>query len=282
MYKIGLSTTASRNTEELFSSCAKAGVEVVEISRPKGEVDALDYNELKSLSDKYGVKIWSFHLPFWPFSEIDISREDLAEKSIEYLCNIIDKATGIGIDKFVIHASGEPIEDEDRKGRMECAKKSLDTLAQYAKERGAIICVEDLPRSCLGRSISDICELISANDDLRVCFDTNHLLYEDNVDFVRALGDKIVTLHVSDFDMVNERHWLPGEGKNDWKSILGALKEVGYKGPWLYEIDFATPKTIIRERDLTAEDFVRNATELFEGKDFTIFSTPKPNLGYWE
>ena len=102
------------------------------------------------------------------------------------------------------------------------------------------------------------------------------------MDFVKALGNKIVTLHVSDFDMVNERHWRPGEGKNDWKSILGALKEVGYAGPWLYEMDFGFPKTIIRERELTPEDLVRNATELFEGKEFTIFSTPKPNLGYWE
>lgn len=282
MYRIGLSTTASANTEELFKACANAGVEVVEISRPKTEVDALDYDSLKSISEKYGVEIWSFHLPFYPFSEIDISKPEMAKESVEYLCNIIDKATGIGIDKFVIHASGEPIGDEERKTRMECAKKSLDTLAKYAKARGAVICVEDLPRSCLGRSISDMKELLSANEDLRACFDTNHLLYDDNIELVKAIGDKIVTLHVSDFDMVNERHWIPGEGKNDWQGILSALKEVGYNGPWLYEMGFELPKTIIRERELTPSDLVRNAHELFEGKEITIFSKPKENLGYWE
>lgn len=282
MYKIGLSTTASDKTEELFEACANAGVEVVEISRPKTEVDALDYDSLKSISEKYGVEIWSFHLPFYPFSEIDISKPEMAKESVEYLCNIIDKATGIGIDKFVIHASGEPIADEERKTRMECAKKSLDTLAKFAKERGAVICVEDLPRSCLGRNISDMQELLSANEDLRACFDTNHLLYDDNIELVKAIGDKIVTLHVSDFDMVNERHWLPGEGKNDWQGILAALKEVGYNGPWLYEMGFELPKTIIRERKLTPSDLVRNAHELFENKEITIFSTPKENLGYWE
>ena len=282
MYKIGLSTTASANTEELFKACADAGVDVVEISRPKAEVDSLDYDNLKAISEEYGVKIWSFHLPFYPFSEIDISKPEMAKESVEYLCSIIDKATGIGIDKFVIHASGEPIGDEERKTRMECAKNSLDILVKFAKERGAVICVEDLPRSCLGRSISDMKELLSANEDLRACFDTNHLLYDDNIELVKAIGDKIVTLHVSDFDMVNERHWLPGEGKNDWQGILSALKEVGYNGPWLYEMGFELPKTIIRERKLTPSDLVRNAHELFEGKEITIFSKPKENLGYWE
>lgn len=282
MYKIGLSTTASKHTPGFFKACREAGVEVIEISRGKDEIDALDYDALKELSCEYGLKIWSFHLPFYPFEQIDISKASLSDDSVKYLCNIIDKATKIGIDKFIIHASGEPIEDGERKARMECAKKSLDTLAKYAKQRGATICVEDLPRTCLGRSISDIKELISANDDLRVCFDINHLLYEDNVDFIKELGDKIVTLHVSDYDMVNERHWLPGEGKNDWQAILAELKKVGYNGPWLYEIGFECPKTIIRERALAPQDFVRNANELFENKRITILSSPKENLGYWE
>lgn len=282
MYKIGLSTTASSNSEELFRACRDAGVAVVEISRPKAEVDALDYAELKRISDKYGVKIWSFHLPFYPFDEIDISKPSLAEGSVKYLCNIIDKATSIGIDKFIIHASGESIGDDERKERMECAKKSLFALAEYAMARGAVICVEDLPRTCLGRSIDDIKELLDAHTALRVCFDTNHLLYEDNIKFIRELGDKIVTLHVSDYDMINERHWLPGEGKNDWKGILEALSDIGYNGPWLYEMDFVLPKTIIRERELNPSDLVRNATELFEGAPISVISTPKPNLGFWE
>ncbi len=282
MYKIGLSTTASKHTDEFFKACSDAGIEVVEISREKNEIDVLDYKELKELCEKYGLKIWSFHLPFCPFEKIDISMPAIAEASVKYLCDIIDKATKIGVDKFIIHASGEPIEESERKTRMECAKKSLDALAKYAKQRGAVICVEDLPRTCLGRDSSDVKELISANDDLRVCLDTNHMLYEDNVNFIKELGDKIITLHVSDYDGVNERHWLPGEGKNDWQAILAELKRIGYNGPWLYEINFACPNTIIRGRALTPEDFVRNARELFEGKQITIFSKPKENLGFWE
>ena len=55
-------------------------------------------------------------------------------------------------------------------------------------------------------------ELISADDRLRVCFDTNHLLKESIIDFIYNVGDKIITTHVSDYARENERHWLPGEG----------------------------------------------------------------------
>ena len=281
MYKIGLST-ATLVSEELFKAYRDAGIECIELSRSLDETNEYDYAKIKEWSEKYGVELYSFHLPFWPFDALDISKESLAQKTIEYLYTLIDKATAIGIDKFIIHASGEPIDECERKERMECAKKSLFTLAEYARERGAVICVEDLPRSCLGRDINDIKELCSAHEALRVCFDTNHLLKDDNVEFIYALADKIITLHVSDYDRVNERHWLPGEGVNDWKAIIKALLDIGYEGAWLYEIDYNCPKTIIRPRDLSESDFVRNAQELFEGKPITIFSTPKENIGFWE
>ena len=83
-------------------------------------------------------------------------------------------------------------------------------------------------------------------------------------------GDKIVTVHVSDYDFINERHWLPGEGKADFYAMLAALDEVGYKGPWLYEIGLETPKSIERERELALSDFVKNANEIFEGVPLTV------------
>jgi hypothetical protein len=100
--------------------------------------------------------------------------------------------------------------------------------------------------------------------------------------FLRELADKIVTVHVSDYDFINERHWLPGEGKVDWQEVIAILTEIGYDGPWLYEMGLVCPKTILRDRDLRYTDLMRNARELFTGQTPTIFSRPKPNLGWWE
>ncbi len=282
MYKIGLSTTGSKESRELFEAYKEAGVSYIEISTSYNEMNKMNFNEVKKWADEAGIEIWSLHLPFWPFDTIDISKKELAEWSVSYLSQLIKRASNAGIKRFVIHASGEPIDEGERKERMECAKNSLFALAEVATSVGGTILVEDLPRTCLGRSASDIIELLSAHKNLRACFDTNHLLAEDNIEFIKKVGSKIESLHVSDYDMVNERHWMCGEGKNDWQGILRELRSVGYNGPWLYEIDPKCPKTIIRERDITPADLVRNAKEVFENKEFTLFSTPKENLGYWE
>lgn len=283
MFKIGLSSCGKIACEELFEAYRDNGIKAMEISRSSiAGCEELNFELYRSLADEYGVELWSFHLPFCPFQYIDISSPELAERSVIYLKGVMKKARDIGIKLFVIHASGEPISDTERPERMKIAKKSLAELAECATSLGATLAVEDLPRSCLGNTIADMQELISAHPDLKICFDTNHLLTEDAVDFIDTLGDKIVTTHISDYDFVNERHWLPGEGKLNWQAILEALKRANYNGPWLYEIDFECPNTIIRERPLTCEDFAKNAREVFENKPITIISKPKPNLGYWD
>ena len=281
MYKIGLSTCSSRITEETFSGYSSAGLEFMEISDNIEGYARLNYSELSALSEKYGVKIWSMHLPFGPFTVLDLSNPALAEHTVEYYAELIKKGAEIGVDKFVLHPSGEPIKEEERRLRMETAKASLGALAKIAAKHGAVICVENLPRTCLGKNSEEIAELVSAHPALRVCFDTNHLLSEDPAEFVRKIGDKIATIHVSDYDFVNERHWLPGEGKIDWQAILAALREINYSGVWMYEIELRCPKTILRDRAFVYEDFSKNAKELFAGEKPTVFSSPKPNLGWW-
>ncbi len=280
MYSIGVSTPCPID-EEMFKKYNEAGITHMEVSVDKWNSEKLDYDKLLMWSKKYNVELYSFHLPFWPFTEIDISHEKLAKPSVEYLSEYIKKASKIGINKFIIHPSGEPIDECDRAKRLEISKQSLHTLAELAKEYGAVICVENLPRTCLGRDSSDILELLSAHPDLVACFDTNHLLEEDPIEFINKIGDKIKTLHVSDYDFKNERHWLPGEGMLDWQSILNALKGIGYSNVWLYEINLGTPNTIIRPRDLEYSDFYKNAKELFENKPLSNMSTPVENLKKW-
>lgn len=270
MYQVGLSTNPSCMTQELLRDYRASDIAMAELWIAYSE-SSVDFAQYARDAESAGVKLWSVHLPFDPFEVLDISSvdEQLRRRSVQYLTELIRKATQAGVDKFIVHPSGEPISEEQRSKRMESAKKSLSELAEIAAEHGAVIAVENLPRTCLGRNSDDILELISADDRLRVCFDTNHLLSENPVEFIHKVGKKIITTHVSDYDLVDEKHWLPGEGKTPWQPLLQALQDVGYGGPWLYEVDFEAPKTIQRSRDLTCRDFHRNADELFAGKDLT-------------
>ena len=262
-------------TKEVFEGLKKADIKNVELSYRPDDIGNINYQEVSRLSKEYGVNLWSFHLPFWGYTPIDAAShdEDVRNQTVELWKNYIKLAGEIGIKKFIAHPSAEP-KSEDEKIRAKEIEYSMDTLAkvaEYAQTFGAVVCVENLPRTCLGRNAEELLKITSAHPNLKICFDTNHLLMQDTFEFIDLAHEKIATLHVSDYDYVDERHWLPGEGKVDWHKVYNKLISYGYNGAWLYEIGIKTrPNIIKRSRDLTFEDFERNANEIFEGKPLTV------------
>ena len=275
-WKLGMSSCGRELDEKTFEGYAANGVSAMEISPSLEQLKVLDYEGTRTLAEKYGVELWSFHLPFYPFDTLNIASLDkqLVTYSVNYLSELIKKASTAGCKVAVIHPSGEPNVESEREELLKIAADALAQLGDVAYSQGMTLAVEDLPRTCLGNCSSDIKRLIADNRRLRVVFDTNHLLAEKNEDFIKELGDKIVTLHVSDYDFRNERHWLPYEGRNNWVNIVSLLEETGYSGPFMYEIGPGTPETIVRERDLEFSDFVENYKACVEKRPFKAFGTP--------
>jgi sugar phosphate isomerase/epimerase len=134
----------------------------------------------------------------------------------------------------VLHPSSEPIADSERKARLDCARKSIKELLPLAKEIGAVLCIENLPRTCLGRVTDELKYILEPFPELMVCFDTNHLLIESHEKFFYELGDRIGTIHISDYDRIDERHDLPGNGVIDWPAFHYMLRQCGYDGIFMY------------------------------------------------
>lgn len=265
-----------------MKNVVESGIKAVEISYGNLEAaEKFDFKKAKETADKCGLKLWSYHLPFLPFEKLDPSSLD-REKS-EYTFNtfsrLIKRGTEIGIDKFVVHPSAEPIDPAERPQRLKASAEFLSRLADEAEKYGAVIAVEDLPRTCLGNCSDEILYILGFNEKLRVCFDTNHLLGEEPVDFVKKIGSKIITLHVSDYDFVNERHWLPGEGDIDWQLLYKAIKDSGYDGVWMYELSLEPKKGM--DRQLEYSQIYQNATEIFSLKKPTGIGQRSENLGFW-
>lgn len=235
-----------RLSEEVLRDYVKNGVTYLELSLSTAALEKTYFEKNPELYGEYciraGATPWSFHLPF--SQEIDISLPGYPGKaSVELDKKYILLSARAGIKVCVVHPSSEPIADGDRSKRLKISRDALRDLAEYAEALGVHLAVEDLPRTCLGRTSGDILYLLENNPALSVCFDTNHLLMEDNLSFIGNVGRRIVTLHVSDYDFVDERHLLPLKGKNDWKAILAALeKDAGYRGPFLYEVSGSDPE----------------------------------------
>lgn len=218
-----------------YERFARAGITVLELSRTCDWECYLapDYVQAQKDAQKAGLTIRSLHLPFGGNIDFTVpATRDFAEKINRHL---IRRASEAGIGYVILHPSSEPVPDAERAERLLRCRESLAELAEFAAPLGVTVCVENLPRTCLGRTGAELKELISGSDKLRVCFDTNHLLMESHADFVKAVSDKIISTHISDYDFVDERHWMPGMGKIDWQELRGLLEGIGYDGPFLYE-----------------------------------------------
>lgn len=282
-WKIGRSVGRDILDVAFFRDLKKNGLDSVELSFPQDKYDTYDYAAIRSNAEEAGVEIFSFHLPFLPFSWLDPSAPDeaLRQSTVSEQKRMIGYAATAGAKVAVIHPSGEPYEEDERPVRLAQAKRSLAELCAYAESLGLRLAVENLPRTCLGRDSDDILELISADDRLVVCFDTNHLLSEDPVDFIKKCGHKIVTLHVSDYDRLDERHWLPGEGTTDWSSLVSALRGAGYSGPWNYEVGSEPDDSLTPMYTRTNPMYRQNAEEVLGGKPITVHARPAEGLLDW-
>ena len=252
-------------TEENLPLYKSAGIEAVEISFPNVEALKASTAICDGLYKNYGIELWSIHLPFSRKLDISIVDDEARNFIIETNLALIEEASKYGVKVAVLHPSSEPITDEDRPARLRRSKEAIITLRKQCDKFGMTLAVENLPRTCLCNRSAEMIELLK-DTGASIVFDTNHSLVEDNVEFLAALansGIKIASLHISDFDGIDERHRLPGEGINKWNELFAILEKVGYSGPMMYEVP-KKPKTV--ENEYTYEILKENQTKLANGE----------------
>lgn len=226
--------------EKYFKMCQDANIEAMEVTLPFGyDFFKLDFKYLQKLANKYNVELWSYHVPFSGYFDPSSLDEEKAKNAMEDFKLLMKNASVSDVKYIVIHPSEEITTTERRDERMENAKRRLSELAEYANTLGLTIAVETLPRLCLGNSTDEMEELMKANDKLRICFDVNHIELGTQKEFLERLGDKIVTLHISDYN-IPDNHLLPFEGKIDWKEFIIALDKANYNGVFMYEAGLMT------------------------------------------
>lgn len=254
-YPVGVSLSMLQvPTAEELAQIKNAGIDHVEVvfnyfwrKAPENECYTRAYRT-KRLLDEAELTVWSCHLPFSRQLDISVSDPELREKNVVLMERMIRMAAIFRPERLVLHPSSEPIAEEEREERLQNSRNSIGRLALVAREIGAVLCVENLPRTCLGRDSGEIMRLIEDFPDVMVCFDSNHLLKEEHAHFFETVGSRIGTIHASDYDRQDERHWLPGKGVIDWPDFYRRLRASGYKGVFMHEVragDDVSPINIV-------------------------------------
>jgi len=226
--------------KEALTEFKKAGIEIIELSGVHGVIhDDTAMADIKTNLEAVGVAVNSIHYPYGPSFDISNLDEDTRLGAIREIEYYLGRLKDLGGKYLVVHPSFEPVKDNERAARLEMCRKSVLELDELMKKYpGMIIAMEDLPRTCLGNTANELNMLIEGTSPARIgiCLDTNHMLQESLVDFTAKTVKRIVTVHIADFDEVDERHWYPGQGVNDWAKWYEIMRQGGYKGPMLYEL----------------------------------------------
>ena len=225
--------------------------------------------ELRSLLEASGLQAVSL-LPtpgggpgFNPASPLPEERE----ATVRYYNEVIDLASDLGANK-VLYIAGWQIFGTTRQQAWDRSKNCLDLIASHADKKGITIVVEPTAAATnLIETADDAMELMRsvARDNVKVMFDTLHALYRNEIpaDYVRAMRDDLVHIHVSDSNRV-----IPGEGRVDWIGLMQALNECGYDGYLTMEIGLdsrtADPDQIAR----TALKFLKAIESELEPRPF--------------
>ena len=195
-----------------------------------------------SMLAETGKRAISFHVPFIPYDDLSSPDEAVRLQALSRFRGHYAMVREFGCKYIILHPSTEikTCEKPEREERIRQLRRSLREIEPELKQAGLRLALEFLPRQCIGNRLSDMESILEGFDPeiFGVCLDVNHLMdrYAEIPAIVRSLGKRLFTTHISDYNGVDECHWLPGNGIIDWKGLVAALKETGYRGPFNYEI----------------------------------------------
>lgn len=253
-------------SQEGFNELKSSGILFLELSsaallRKSPEERVLWVDSVRRFADASGIAIWSVHLPFSRTLDVSLPDDTLRQKMIDVCTGIIEVCAPLNVRKFIIHPSSEPISDSVREERIANSIASLKVLNQVVKKHNARMAIECLPRTCLGNTSDELIRIVRAvGEEAEICFDTNHLLQEKPEELAYKAGSLITTVHISDYDGLDERHWLPGKGIINWNKVIDGLVKGGFKGPFMYELTKAgnpglTPQMIAGNWQSLLDDY---------------------------
>jgi D-psicose/D-tagatose/L-ribulose 3-epimerase len=125
---------------------------------------------------------------------------------------------------------------EERERDMDLLAVQLRELADYAADRGIVLCVEPINRfeTSFVNTAGQVIDLLDRVDHpaCKATLDTFHMNIEEKSlgDAIRAVGPRLGHLHSCEND-----RGAPGSGHVPWDEVAEAVRDIKYDGPIVIE-----------------------------------------------
>lgn len=186
-----------------------------------------------------GISTATYHCSFGTRQDLSSIDGGIRRGAVDNIYAEFSQARDLRAEIIVLHPSFEPVPAADRTARIKALRLSLSEIEERMHKYGYRLALELLPRTCLGNTADELWEIVDDfDDDFGFCLDVNHLMADiaGIPAAVHKLSHRLYALHISDYMGEDECHFMPGEGRIDWKAFTRALDDVGYNGPFTYEL----------------------------------------------
>ena len=210
--------------------------------------------KLRKIGEDNGIYCNQSHAPF---PSLVPGIRDLLKRAIE--CTAI-----AGGEHCIIHPDNHRSAEENAEMYFE--------LLPFAKECGVKIATENMwnwdgnnnhatPAACSHHD-NFLAHIKAVNDpNFVACLDIGHAemkgLNTSAKQMILTLGDKLEALHIHDNDRWHDSHRIPFSMDINWEEVVGALKQINYKGFFTLEAD-----AHIRTTAKTEEEAIREIANL--------------------
>ena len=229
---------------------------------PEAYAAAVD-NILRTAST-IGIEAASVHIPFGAAPWVP-SRESERAIALEAIRGLMRAWAPLRPQRYTLHGCTEADTDVPHSEQMRALRVFLSEILPDVEAAGTSFNIEYLPRTCLGNTAAELLAILDGfGDEFGVCLDVNHLMgrIRELPDETRLLGDRLLSLHISDYDGVDECHFMPGTLNIDWPPFIKALSDIGYDGVFNYEMRLkGSPADRVRD---TIANFKTLFVPLFE------------------
>ncbi len=220
---------------------------------------------------RHGLSVENAHLQFEKMNSIWLDGIE-GESYSDELARLVADAGVYSVPTLVIHLTRTSTPPPF----TEVGFNRFMRLVETAEKAGVRLAFENLTY------VNRLYEFIRRVDShmVGVCFDSghNHCRHPERR-VCRDFADRIFAVHLHDNDGLNDKHWIPFDGNDDWDNIRSEILASSYTGAWSLEVEHPMTdkfgKSIASREDdpyfgMGAEEYLARAFEahrrLIDGK----------------
>lgn len=252
--RLGVSTACfyPQPLEQALPLLAGFGVHAVEVfMNTESEFSPAFLETLGAQASALDIDIVSVH-PYTSLMEGMLLFSDYARRTEDGMLQYqryFEAAAALGARYLTFHGERDLPTAQEEPARFAQKLAAYRRLCALASSCGVTLAQENVAW-CRSKDPAFVRRLYEEVPELRYTLDIKQARRagKDWRDFIDAVGDRLVNIHISDFN-ASQSCLLPGDGEMDYRDFYARLRAVGYGGHTLVEVyrtNFNQPEEMLR------------------------------------